>query len=466
MSTFPTTGRNGTVIVVGASMAGLLAARVLAEHAGRVVVLDHDTLPEDAVPRGGAPQSAHAHGLLARGLRGLEELFPGLTAELVARGGRVADVQEDFRWVSDGYTLARGRSGMHGILVSRPLLEREVRRRTLADPRISVHDRVEVRALMHDDRGRVLGVAAVERDNPAGRGIRRWDADLVVDASGRTSRAPEWLQALGFEPPEEERVEVDVAYSTRHYRREPGHLDGGGGVAIAAAPDNPRAGFLLAQEGDRWICALGGYLGDRPPIDPEGFEAYAATLPSPMVSEVISRAVPVDEPRRYRFPASVRRRFERLRRSPEGLLVLGDAVCSFDPVYGQGMTVACLEALALRDVLRRGPAPADLPREFWRACEPIVDIAWQIALGADLRIPGVRGPVDRRTRVVNGYIGKVYRAAALDPAVGTAFLRVIHMEAAPPSLMSPSVLAHVVMGSRRAPALPRPRISPEAQQRV
>lgn len=443
-----TPGQHGTAVVVGASLAGLLAARVLAEHVDRVVVLDRDTLPEDAVPRGGVPQSAHAHGLLARGRRGLEELFPGLTADLLARGALSGDMQADFRWVSQGLPMARARSGLDGLMVSRPLLEREVRRRVLADPRISVRERVVVRSLTHDGAGRVTGVAGVARDDRADA-VRRWDAALVVDASGRQSSAPEWLSALGFEPPQEERVEVDVAYATRHYRREPGHLDGALGLAMAGTPDNPRGGVLLAQEGDRWICGLGGILGDRPPLDPHGFEAYAATLPSPMLHEVIRSAVPLDEPRRFRFPASVRRRYERLARSPRGLLVTGDAVCSFNPVYGQGMTVACLEALALRDVLGRGLDRPSLAQEFWRACAPVVDTPWQIAAGGDRRFPGVPGPVDRRTRLLNGYVARVQRAAAVDPAVGTAFLRVANLEAPPPSLLSPSVLARVLRSSRR-----------------
>jgi 2-polyprenyl-6-methoxyphenol hydroxylase-like FAD-dependent oxidoreductase len=452
-----TPGRDGTAVVVGASMAGLLAARVLAEHVGHVVVLDRDTLPEDAVPRGGAPQSWHGHGLLARGRRGLEELFPGLTAELVAQGAMTGDMQEDIRWINEGLPMARGTSGLSGVLVSRPLLERQVRRRALADPRIRVCERVVVRSLTHDGAGRVTGVAGVDRDDPAGS-VRRWDADLVVDASGRQSSAPEWLSALGFEPPEEERVDVDVAYATRHYRREPRHLDGDLGIVMAATPDNPRAGFLLAQEGDRWICSLGGYAGDRPPLDPEGFEAYAASLPSPLLHEVIRSAVPLDEPRRFRYPASVRRRYERLARSPRGLLVTGDAICSFDPVYGQGMTVACLEALVLRDVLRGGPDRPSLAQDFWRACAPVVDIPWQMAAGGDRRLPGIPGPVDRRTRLLNGYVARVQRAAAVDPAVGTAFLRVVNLEAPPPSLMAPSLLARVLRSSRRPAATAAPRV--------
>ncbi|MGY1704442.1 FAD-dependent oxidoreductase [Geodermatophilus sp. SYSU D00697] len=460
--TVGTAGRDGTAVVIGASIAGLLAARVLAEHADRVVVLDRDALPDDAVPRGGAPQTAHPHGLLARGRRALEDLFPGLTEDLLARGAVSGDMQDDFRWVNQGVPMARGRSGLRGLMVSRPLLEREVRRRTLADPRITIRERVDVRSLLHDSSGRVLGVAGLDRD-VAGPGIRHWEATLVVDASGRQSCAPEWLAALGLEPPEEERVEVDVAYATRQYRREAAHLDGALGLAMPGTPDNPRGGVLLAQEGDRWICGLGGILGDRPPLDPQGFEDYAASLPSSLLHEVIRSAEPLDAPRRFRFPASVRRRYERLARSPQGLLVTGDAVCSFNPVYGQGMTVASLEALALRDVLRRGLDRPSLAQEFWRACAPIVDVPWQMAAGGDRRFPGVPGPVDRRTRLLNGYVARVQRAAAVDPAVGTAFLRVANLEASPPSLMSPSVLARVARASRRRPVVvSRPRALAEA----
>jgi 2-polyprenyl-6-methoxyphenol hydroxylase-like FAD-dependent oxidoreductase len=447
----PHPGRLDTAVVIGAGLAGLLAARVLSEHVDRVVLLDHDTLPEEPLPRGGAPQSAHAHALLSRGRAALEDLFPGLTAELVARGAVPGDPQADSRWVNDGYTMVPGPSGLTGILVSRPLLERQVRRRTLTDARIQLHQRVDVRDPLHDADGRVLGVAAVEWDG-AGQGIRHWEADLVVDATGRTSRTPEWLVALGFEPPEEERVEVDVAYATRHYRREPGHLDGAVGALVSASPDCPRGGGLLAQEGDRWICTLAGFFGDRPPVDPEGFEAYAGTLLSPLLHEVITTAVPLDDPRRFRFPASVRRRYERLTRVPQGLLVVGDAICSFDPIYGQGMTVAALEALALRDLLSGGLDRPGLATEFWQVAARTIDNPWLIAVGGDMRLPGYRGPVDRRTRVVNAYLAKVYRAAAFDPVVGTAFMRVAQMEAPPSSLMAPGVMAHVLRGSRRAPA--------------
>ena len=451
--TLRTPGRDGTAVVVGASIAGLLAARVLAEHVGRVVVLDRDSLPGDAVPRGGTPQSVHAHALLSRGLRVLEELFPGLTADLVAQGALAGDPQQVFRWMTEGRSMAPGRSGLCTLMVGRPLLEREVRRRALSDPRITVHERVDVRALLHDGSGRVTGVAGVDRDDPAARGLRRWDAELVLDASGRQSRVPQWLAALGFQPPEEERVEVDLTYATRQYRRDPAHADGALGLLVNASPDVERGGGLFAQEGGRWICTLAGLFGDRPPIDPDGFEAYAATLSSPVLHDVITSSAPLDEPRRFRFPASVRRRYERLSRSPRGLLVIGDAICSFDPVYGQGMTVAALEALALREVLADGPDRLRLAQEFWQACAAVVDTPWQMSAGGTARLPGYRGPVSRRTRMVNAYLTTLQRAAWSDTAVGTAFVRVAQLEAPPQSLVSPSVLARVVRASRRRPAV-------------
>ena len=457
--TVPPTGRDGTAVVIGAGIAGLLAARVLAESVGRVVVLDRDTLPEDAVPRGGAPQSAHAHALLSRGLRALEELVPGLTAELEAHGALPGDPQEAFRWITDGRSMAPGRSGLRTLMVSRPLLEREVRRRVLADPRISVEERVDVRTLLHDGSGRVTGVTGVDRGDPTGDELRRWDAGLVVDASGRRSRASAWLSELGFDPPEEERVEVDLTYATRQYQRDPADADGALGVVVNASPDAQLGGGLFAQEGDRWVCTLVGLFGNRPPIDPAGFEAYAATLCSPLVHDVIISSVPLDEPRRFRFPASIRRRYERLARSPRGLLVVGDAVCSFDPVYGQGMTVAALEALVLRDALRQGVDRPALAQDFWRGCASVVDVPWQMSTGGTTRLPGYRGPVDRRTRMVNAYLTTLQRTMSSDPAVGTAFVRVAQLEAPPSSLLSPSVLARVVRASRRPRVVvPSPRV--------
>ena len=218
-------------------------------------------------------------------------------------------------------------------------------------------------------------------------------ADLVVDASGRGSRSPAWLDALGYPPPEREQVQIGLAYATRTYRLPPDALDGDLATLIAATPQHPRTGAMQRLEGDRWMLTLAGILGDHPPTDPDGFVDFARSLQFPDIYDAVRDAEPLDDPVAFRFPASVRHRYERSPRFPAGLLAVGDAVCSFNPIYGQGMSVAALEALTLRRHLARGIEPQ--PRRWFRDLARLVDVPWQMAAGGDLVFPGVQG---RRTR--------------------------------------------------------------------
>lgn len=202
---------------------------------------------------------------------------------------------------------------------------------------------------------------------------------------------------------------------------------------------------MIAQEQDRWIVSFGGILGEAPPLDHEGYTAFAATLPSPLLHDVIRDAEPLSDPVRFRYPASTRRRYERLGRVPAGYLAFGDAIASFDPVYGQGMTVAALEALALRRCL--GEGPDRLARRFFRAAGRLVDGPWAIAVGGDLRFPEVEGPRSRKVRFVNAYLERLHVAAAHDPEVGRAFLRVVNLLDPPERLLAPSVVARVLRGA-------------------
>jgi 2-polyprenyl-6-methoxyphenol hydroxylase-like FAD-dependent oxidoreductase len=437
-------------VVLGASMAGLTAARVLADAYQRVTVLERDALPATAAHRKGVPQSRHAHGLLAGGRAALEELFPGLTDELVANGALTGDLQADTRWYNQGLRLCPGPSDLRALAVSRPLLEQCVRDRVRVLGNVRLVDRCDAAGLVGTPDGRrVCGVRVIRRTD--GSAEEMLEADLVVDATGRGSRSPVWLEELGYPRPAEEEVRIGIAYASRIYRRRPNHLDADRAAVIAATGEHQRGGVLLSMEGDRWIVTLFGYLGQRPPTDPDGFTAFAATLPAPDIFEVICDAEPLGEVLPTRYPASVRRRYEQLDRFPEGYLVTGDAVCGFNPVYGQGMSVAGLQALALRECLQDGPA-AGLATRFFARVARIVDIPWGIAVGSDLRFPGVQGARTAKVRFVNAYLARFHLSAAADPVLGRAFLRVVNLMDRPESLLRPALALRVLGGNLRRAA--------------
>jgi len=270
-------------------------------------------------------------------------------------------------------------------------------------------------------------------------------ADLVVDASGRGSSSPAWLESFGFAKPEEERIEIGVGYTTRVYRRRPTDLNGKLAVVIAGSGPNWRNGVILYQAEDRWIVAIGGYFGDHAPDDDQMFAAFAGSLPTPQIHDIVAHAEPLSDFVRYRYPANLRRRYERLARFPNGYLVFGDAICSFNPVYGQGMTVAAQEAACLRDCLRAGDV--DLARQFFAAASIAIDTPWDIAVGNDLRHPQVVGPRSAKVRFINWYVGKLHMAARHDAALATAFLEVANLEAPPTQLLHPANVWRVIRGN-------------------
>jgi 2-polyprenyl-6-methoxyphenol hydroxylase-like FAD-dependent oxidoreductase len=431
-------------VVLGASMAGLAATRVLADAYGWVTVLERDQLPQTDTHRKGVPQSRHAHGLLAGGRAALEELFPGLTDELVARGALTGDLQADTRWYNRGLRLRQGPSDLRALAVSRPLLEGCVRERVRALGNVRLVDHCDVAGLAATPDGRrVRGVRVIRRADGSAEEVL--EADLVVDATGRGSRSPAWLEQLGYPRPAEEELRIDVAYASRIYRRHPDHLDGDRAVLVAATLERPRAAAMLAMEGDRWIVTLASYRGPRPPTDPDGFTAFAAGLPAPDVFEVIANTEPLGEVLPARYPASVRRRYERLDRFPDGYLVTGDAVCGFNPIYGQGMSVAALEALVLRECLHAGPG--GLARRFFAKAARIVDIPWGIAVTSDRRFPWIQGARTAKVRLVNAYLARFHVAAERDPILARAFLRVVNLIDRPEDLLRPALAARVLRGN-------------------
>jgi 2-polyprenyl-6-methoxyphenol hydroxylase-like FAD-dependent oxidoreductase len=430
-------------IVIGASMGGLLAARALSEFYTNVTLLERDAFPASDIPRKGVPQGRHAHGLLARGRDVIEEFFPGWTDEVVASGGRRGDIAGDVAWIGHGVTLKSAPSDLIGLLASRPVLEGHVRRRLLALSNVRAIENCAVQGLVATD------------DNAAVQGVRvRVDggeeqivlADLVLDASGRGSSSPAWLEGLGYARPEEERIEIGIGYTTRVYRRHAGDLGGKVALVVAGSGPNWRNGALLFQTEDRWIVSIGGYFGDHAPDDEQMFAAYARSLPTSEFYDIVSRGEPLTDFVTYRYPANLRRRYERLTRFPKNYLVFGDALSSFNPVYGQGMTVAAQEAWLLRDCLEAA-GDTDLARRFFNAVQPTVDVPWDIAVGNDLRHPQVAGPRSAKVKFINWYIGKLHHAARSDGVLANAFLEVANLKATPQRLLSPAMVLRVIRGN-------------------
>lgn len=431
-------------VVLGGGMAGLLAARVLADAYAEVRVVDRDELTGVCGPRRGVPHGRHAHALLARGQQILEELFPGLQADLDAAGIPTGDLAGNLRWYFNGKRLRQADSGLASVSATRPVLEAHVRDRVAGLPNVKFMERHGVRGLQTTaDKRRVTGVRVLAED---GGGLEETlDASLVVDATGRGSRTPVLLQELGYERPAEERVKVDLAYTTRHYRLNVDPYGSDLSINPVASPANPRGAFFPKLADGTSQLSLTGLLGDHPPTDPEGFLAFVKTLAAPEIYEAVREAEPVDDPVTFRFPASVRRRYEQLRRFPDRLLVIGDGVCSFNPVYGQGMTVAALEAIVLRDLLRRGSAPD--PLRFFKDISAVIDSPWDISAGGDLAFPGVVGARTLKVRVGNAYMSRLHKAATRDAAVTEAFFRVAGLVDPPQALMRPGLVLRVLRKS-------------------
>ncbi len=444
------TSTHAHAIVLGASMAGLLTARVLSEHFSQVTLIERDPVADRPEARKGQPQTRHLHGLLASGLEIMTRYFPDLMEALEAGGAIVGDFGENMRWCTYGGYRQRFTLGSKAALMSRPFLEYLVRTRTLAQGNVTLLDNCAVRRLLTTtDRMRIVGVEVEQRTQDSA--VTVLTADLIVDCTGRGSRTPQWLAELGYTAPVESEVKVNVGYATQIFRRTPSDDYARDWVLITPeAPRETRFGAMFPIEGDRWIVSMGGWAGDHAPTDPAGFLEYARTMPTPDIYNMMRQAEALTDVYPYKFNSSLRRHYEKLTRFPAGYLVLGDAISSFNPTYGQGMTSAALQAAALDELLmqRHGNLTNIAPAFFKRAAK-IIDTPWQLAVGEDFRFPQTTGPKPAGIDLLNRYVAAVHRATLIDPEVGRAFAKVMNLMAPPPSLMTPGMMVRVWRANRQ-----------------
>ena len=445
-------------MVVGAGISGLLSARVLSEGFDRVTLVERDALPDGADTRKGVPQARHLHSLAARGSEILEELFPDFDAELADAGCPLLDQAADAVTVLAPGRLPRFRSGITMRAASRALVERRIRARLEDDPNIDFLPGREVVGLVPGPGG-ISGVKTLTR---ADGSVEELSADLVVDASGASSRAPRWLGEIGYGSPKETVVDARLGYATRWYRVPEDFAGDWTGVAVLPGwPETTRGGTLRRVEGDLWTAVLIGTGGDYPPTDPERFVSFAASLHSPAIYDAIKDAEPASPVYGYRRTANRLRHYERVR-LPKNFLVAGDAACVLNPSYGQGMTAAALSAMALRECLSGGLTP-NLSRRFQRRQRKAVAPCWTATTNSDAQwAAGGLEDLGLARRMLYRISEEVMKLAVEREEVARTLLGVKNLIEPPAALLRPGILVPALARTvKNRPAKLRPLTAPQ-----
>lgn len=449
-STSPTTH----AVVVGSGIAGLLAARVLTDHVDQVTIVERDRISGDPKFRSGTPQSRQIHVLLTQGSRLLEDLFPGLMQELADVGAPAVDWAADTLWLGPEGWMPRSDSELTTRTCSRICLEWHLRQRLHQNPRIDWREHTTVKNVLMDNvRSQIVGVQLHHLDSDQDSTLA---TDLVVDASGRNSQLPQWLTELGYTPPEETKINSFLGYSTRWYKM-PAADNQDWKIAMISAkpPHHARGAMLYPVENDQWAILLVGIGGDYPPTDETGFLEFAESLRHSAIAEVMKTAEPISPIHAYRRTENRWCHYEKLSQFPAGLVALGDAVCAFNPIYGQGMTVAALSARLLGDCLQQHPLHGDqeaklrsltqLDRQFRRKLGHLLKEPWMMATSEDFRWPTTVGAQPSGlVRMMHRYLDLLFIAVTDSPRIQRTVFEVFHMVKSPAALFQPFILRRVV----------------------
>lgn len=436
-------------VVIGGSIGGMMAARVLADHYDEVILVERDHIPPGVENRPGVPHARHLHFLMKRGLMVVDQLFPGVKADLLAAGSHVVDQGTDFRILYRYGWSPRVKTGLEIITFTRPLLESTMRRHLTPHPKVRFIEGFEVAGLVtNEDRSAVTGVRIVPRRRVEGETEEQvLRADLVVDSAGRMSPAPQWLQEIGYAAPEESEVDAFWGYATRIYEPPAGwQADYKILLVMNRPPYQPRAGIIQPIEGGRWLVTIAGVMHDYPPTEEEGFLQFARSLSSPELYNAISQAKPLTKIWGYRKTSNRLRQYDKLAKMPKGFVTLGDSVCAFNPVYGLGMTLTGMEVEELARCLRASDGGRSLdPLVFQKGVARLVTAPWALTTGEDLRWPATQGgEITPKVKIMHWYVDQVIRLIPESPEVYQAFQEVNHMMKGPESLFRPPVLFRVL----------------------
>ena len=435
-------------IVIGASTSGLAAAAAAGRHFARVTVLERDSLPEKSDTRRGVPQGRHVHALLKGGQNVFNHYFPGLTAHMLAQGASEVDIGQHIAWHHFGGWKTRFSSGVTMQCQTKGFLEWHVRQRLMQWPNVQMLEKSEVTGLNLQS-GRISGVQL--------RSGATLEADLVIDAGGRNSQMPFFLKDLGIKLPETSELPVEIGYASQLFLPDPNDTDHDWrGMLIHSRPPATRTAALMPVEGGRWIVTLVGWGGDLPGKDEGSFLEWARGLPVPDLYHAIRRAKPVDRVWSWRFPSNQRRHYERHDKLPDGIVVVGDANTSLNPIYAQGMSQGAIGASILDTVLheqrkRAGPMQvAGLSARFHRAYAGFLDQCWMTSTTEDYC---TLGPASKRawyTPMLSSYMHRFAQLTWHDQKAALAFFDVMHMQKPPSSLMTPRFLFKALGQRRRA----------------
>jgi 2-polyprenyl-6-methoxyphenol hydroxylase-like FAD-dependent oxidoreductase len=444
--------RASHALVIGGSMAGLLTGRILANHFDQVTIIERDYYPKEPAPRRGVPQSGHFHILLSRGRKILEQLFPGLQDELVAAGAPLLTPQKETVWFSPAGWAIHFTPDRTGFVSSRDLLDWTIRRRLASFANVRFLEGTRVTGLLaNSEHTGVAGAVVRFCDKADSTEEKSLYADLVVDASGKVSKAPQWLQTLGYAPPQEIVINGFFGYASRIYQAKADCPADWHSVFVSTAPPSrTRGGAIFPIEGKRWIVSLGGGGGDYPPTEEAGFLEFAHSLPTPLIYNAIKDAQPLTPISSYRGTENRIRHYDRLFRYPENFVVVGDAACAFNPVYGQGMTVAALSAQILDQCLnQRQPHPdcnlKGLSRQVQQKLAHVHSVAWLFATSQDYRYRGsAGGKPSLVTQLMIQYMDQVLKLITEDADVCQTFLEVVHMIKPPANLFHPSIVVKAI----------------------